>query len=103
MQKYLICAASLLFWANLSFAQSPAKVDVTPTPTNDTPTQAATRQKLKSEVVQKETGGWEVQTTEATIYVPPAENELQESINKEGTTILSKEEFDKRFKNGGEK
>lgn len=100
MQKYLICAASLFLWANISFSQTANKVEVNSTSASDTPTQAAAREKLKSDVAQKEqqNNGWEVMNSEATIYVPPANNDLQRSINKEGATILSKEEFDKRFK-----
>ncbi len=101
MQKYLICAASLFLWANISFCQTTKKVEVNSTSTNDTPTQAVTREKLKSDVAQKEqqNDGWEVMSTEATIYVPPADNDLQKSINKEGATIISREEFNKKFKN----
>ncbi len=97
MQKYFISAACLFLWANMAFSQT-TQVEVTATSTNDTPTQAATREQLKSEVAQKQTDGWEVMNTDATIYVPPATNDLQRSINREGATVISQEEFDKKFK-----
>ena len=98
MQKYFISAACLFLWANMAFSQTVTKVEVNNTSANDTPTQAVAREQLKIVVAQKQTEGWEVMNTEATIYVPPATNDLQRSINREGATVISQEEFDKKFK-----
>ncbi|MBX7242195.1 MAG: hypothetical protein K1X92_10635 [Bacteroidia bacterium] len=65
------------------------------------PNQQAARQTLTEGVKTKQNEGWIVEKVETTLYAPEATNELQESINKEETTILPKEEFEKRFHESG--
>lgn len=74
-----------------------AQSDAETAPKKQTESQIKTEEKLRSEVKAKENDGWIVEKVETTIYAPEAENELQKSINQEETTVLSKEEFEKRF------
>jgi hypothetical protein len=85
----------ILFVCSIQFVSAQSDVEIAPKTKTDT--QIQTEAKLRTEVKAKENEGWIVEKVETTIYAPAADNELQKSINQDETTVLSKEEFDKRF------
>ncbi len=94
MQKYFFTLI-LLACGQCVFSQTEATQSETLSPN-----QQEAKRVLTEGVKAKQNEGWIVEKVETTIYAPEATNELQESINREETTILSKEAFEKRFHEG---